>query len=124
MNYSPIFTLATRTERAYNAAQDFIADDCPVLEQRVKRAALNTVVNVLEFTLIIIDWTQAELEKVPEHQLRLQLAYVKAKRFFVRRAITIARFDDRYQLSKQVSKVWARKGAIAQSALDKVFCLD
>ena len=65
MNYNIAFILSARVERAYTAAQTFIANECPVLEQRLKKAALTTAVNVLQFALIAIDWVSDEFEKAP-----------------------------------------------------------
>ncbi len=124
MNYSIVFTIAARTKRTYNAAQSFIAKECPVLEQRLQSAALTTAVNALTIALTVIDFTAAQLEKAPEYRLQAQLAYANVKRWFVRRAISAARLDERYQVSATASRYWTRKGAIAQSALDKVFCLE
>lgn len=124
MNRASTFTLSPRIEDAYNAAQDFIANECPVLEQRLKRAALKATIAICEFLLTVIDWAKAEIDKALEYSLRAQLAYALSKRWFVRRAIAVARFDERYQVTAKASKVWTRKGAIATSAMDKVFSLN
>lgn len=124
MNYSPIFTIAARTEAAYSVAQSFIANECPVLERRLKAAALSTAVNALTIALIVIDWASAQLEKTDEYKLIAALTYIKSKRLIVRQLIAAARFNQRYQLTATTRKLWTRKGAIAQSALDKVFCLN
>ena len=124
MNYNIAFILSARTERAYAAAQDFIANQCPVLEQRLKKAALTAAVSVLTIALTIIDWVTAQLEKADEYRLIVALAYINSKRFAVRQLIAVARFNQRYQLTATARKLWTRKGAIAQSTLDKVFCLN
>ncbi|MGI8933046.1 MAG: hypothetical protein ACR2FS_03130 [Phormidesmis sp.] len=124
MNYSPIFTIAARTERALTAAQHWIANDAPVLEQRLKRGALTAAVSILEFAIACLDWLAEQIEKAPEYQLRAQLAWVKSKQWAVRQGIKAARFDERYSISGTARKVWAAKGAIARSAMDKVFALD
>ncbi len=124
MNLSPVFTFAARAESAYSAAQDWIRNDAPVLEQRLKRFALVAAINVLEFTLIVIDWLSNQLEKAPEYQLKARLTYVLAKRFVIRQGIKAARFNGRYGITAKASKVWSRKGEIATKTLDKVFCLN
>ncbi|PZO58061.1 MAG: hypothetical protein DCF15_05865 [Phormidesmis priestleyi] len=124
MNRNDFHTLAARIERAYNAAQAFIANECPVLEQRLKTAALTTAINALTFALTVIDWASAQLEKTDEYRLIASLAYINSKRFAVRQLIAVARFNQCYQLTANTRKLWTRKGAIAQSALDKVFALN
>jgi len=124
MNYSPLFALAARLETAYNAAQDWIRNDAPIAEQKIKHVALVTAINLLQTALIVIDWLSTQLEKAPEYQLRAQLRYVLAKRWFVRQCIAAARFNERYELTAKASKVWTLKGEIAVRAMDKVFCLN
>lgn len=124
MNRNHFHALAARTEAAYNAAQAFIANECPVLEQRLKTAALTTAINVLMFALIVIDWLSAQLDQADEYRLIIALAYINSKRFAVRQLIKAAQLNQRYQLTATAAKFWTRKGAIAQSALDKVFALN
>ena len=124
MNRAQIFTIAARTERAYTAAQTFIANECPLLEQRIKSAALTTAINVLEFAIAIIDWASAQLDQADEYRLIVALAYINSKRFAVRQLIAVARFNQLYQLTATARKAWTRKGAIAVTALDKVFALN
>lgn len=124
MNLSPVFTLAARTETAYTAAQSWIANDAPALEQRLKRGALTAAVNLLQTSLIVIDWASEQADKLPEYQLRAQLRYTLAKRFVVRQGIAAARFNERYQITAAVAKFWNRKGAIATAAIDKAFSLN
>lgn len=124
MTRNHFHALAARTESAYTAAQAFIANECPVLEQRLKTAALTTAINALEFALIVIDWASAQLDKTDEYRLIIALAYINSKRFAVRQLIAVARFNQHYQLTAKAAKFWTRKGEIAQSALDKVFALN
>ena len=124
MNHSALFTIAARTERAYSTAQDFIANQCPVLEQRLKTSALTAAINSLQFVLFVIDWVTAQLDKADEYRLIVALAYINSKRFAVRQLIAVARFNQRYQLTATARKIWTRKGAIAQSTLDKIFALN
>lgn len=124
MNYSPLFSLAARTEDAHTAAQSWIRNDAPVLEQRIKRVALTAAVTVLEFALTVIDWLSTQLEKAPEYALRAQLRYTLVKRSVVRQGIAAARFNERYQLTAKARKAWTAKGAIATAAMDKVFSLN
>ncbi len=124
MNLSPVFTLAARSEDAYTAAQDWIRNHAPIAEQRLKRGSLKTFVQVCAVALAVIDWVEVQADKRHEYQLRVQLAYVRAKRFAVRQLIKAARFNERYQLTATAAKVWTRKGAIAIKAMDKVFSLE
>ena len=124
MNLSPVFTIAARTEDAYTAAQDWIRNDAPIAERRLKQSAIAAAINILEFALTVIDWASEQADKRHEYQLRLQLRYVLAKRFAVRQGIAAVRFNERYQITAAVAKFWNRKGAIAQSAMDKIFCLN
>lgn len=124
MNYTAIFSLSVRTERAYATAQDWIANDAPVLEQRFKKAALNAAINVFQFALVVIDWVSAQLDRADEYRLIVALACINSKRFGIQQLIKVVQLDERYQLSSTARKIWTRKGVIATSALDKVFCLN
>lgn len=121
MNRSQIFALAARTERAYSAAQTFIANECPLLEQRLKTAALTAAINSLQFALTLIDWA---IERSPETVLKIRIAQIEAKRFAVCQLIKIVQLDNRYQLTATARKLWNRKGAIAVSTLDRIFALN
>ena len=123
MNFNTAHVIAARTETAYNAAQSFIANDCPVLEQRLKRAALTAAVITLEFTIACIDWLSGQVERAPEYRLHAQLAYVKSKQGVVRVAIKAARFDERYQVTATIATAWNRKGSITMAAFDRLFSL-
>lgn len=123
MNYTALFTIAARTEQAYTAAQSFIADECPILEQRLKKAALTTAIDALTIALTIIDWVTDEFEKAPEYALKIRIAQIEAKRFGVRQLIKIAQFDNRYKLTATGRKLWERKASLATSALDRIFSL-
>lgn len=92
MNHNHFHVITARTEQAYTAAQDWIANECSVLEQRFKTAALSVAVN--------------------------------SKHFAVCQLIKAAQLNQHYQLTAKASKLWTRKGAIAQSAMDKVFTLN
>lgn len=124
MNYSPIFTIAARAESAYTTAQAFIANQCPILEQRLKSAALSTTVNVLTLALIVIDWASAQLSKADEYRLIVALAYINSKRFAVRQLIAVARFNQHYKFTATLRRLWDIKGCIFRKTLDKLFCLE
>jgi len=153
MDLTTVINISARIEQAYTAIQNWIRNDAPVLEQRLKKAALLTAANVLTIALIIINWVSNQLAKRDEYALIASLTYVKTKRFVVRQAIEIVsfyqycqiilslsldtahrfvgckstqfeQFNQRYQLTATAAKVWNRKGAIATAALDKVFALN
>ena len=124
MNYSAIFTLSARAEQAYTAAQTFISDECPLLEERLKTTALTAAINVFEFALLVIDWVTDESEKAPEYALKFRITQIETKRFVIRQLIKIVQLDGHCQISATARKAWTCKGAIAQSTLDKVFCLN
>lgn len=120
MNYAPIFTFAARLENGYNAAQDWIANDAPVLEKRLKQSALKTVIAVLEFALMAVDYIQSA---APIWVVRSQLAKVNAHRWLVQQAIKVCRFNERRQITATASALWNRKGQLATAVMDRVFCL-
>ena len=124
MNYTATFTITARTETAYTAAQSFIRHQCPVLEQRLKTAALTAAINALTIALTIIDWTTDEFEKTPEYALKIRIAQIEMKRFVIRHLIKVAQLDERYQLTATARKLWTRKGVIAVTTLDKIFALN
>jgi len=123
MNYAPAFSLAADTERAYEHIQQFIASEAPAIEARIKLGAMKAAVGVLTVTLAVIDWAVERIDRRDEYRLRLMLAYVNTKRFAVRQTIRLVQFDERYRLTATATKIWARKGAIATSALDTIFAL-
>ena len=55
MNYSAAFTIAARSAEVHDAVQRYIRHECPVLEQRLKRRALITVIALLEFAIVCFD---------------------------------------------------------------------
>ena len=124
MNYSALFTITARTEAAYTTAQSFLANECPVLEQRLKTAALTASINVLQLGLAAINWVIDEFEKTPEYVLKVRIAQIETKRFVIRQLIKVAQLDERYQLTATARKLWTRKGAIAVTTLDKIFALN
>lgn len=74
---------------------------------------LIAIVAALTVALAAIDWARTEIEKIPEYALRFQIAKLKAKRFFVRRAIAVCQFNERHRLTQK-----------ATNALDTVFALN
>ena len=74
-----------------------------------------------------IAFVSTHTERIPEYRIRLQLAKVRIKRWFVRRAIAFASFASYHGLDNRVLKIrelWRNKGAIARTALDAAFCLN
>lgn len=133
--YSPVaidayYVAAPVVRDAYNAAQTWIKEQAPVVEQDIKRAALKSFIAILQFILTAIEWAQNEIEQAPLYGLKLKLAVVKAKRTLVRQEIKLWSFvtynglDSKAEsLAASAKSVWIRKGAIAKSALDNLFCL-
>ena len=124
MNYNTAFVAAARIETAYNRAQDWIANEAPIIEKRLKTAALIAAIATLENTVIIFDWLIEQSAKLPEYRLQTQISWVNFKRYWVRQAIKLAQFDERYRFTATASKVWERKGQVARLIGDKVFALD
>ena len=58
MNYDTIttatFTATARITDAYNAAQDWIANEAPVIERRIRRTALRAAVNLLQLIILAL----------------------------------------------------------------------
>ena len=124
MNYNTAFVAAARIETAYNAAQDWIVSEAPIIEQRIKSAALIAAIATLKTTVLIFDWLIEQAAKLPEYRLQTQIAWVNFKRYWVQQAIKLAQLNERYQVSSRAADVWERRGAIARSVGDKVFQLD
>ena len=89
MNYSAIFSIAARAAETHDSIQRWIANEAPVIEERIKRAALQSAVTFLEFIVIAIEFAQSHLARSPEYRIRLQLAKIRVYRFFVRLAIRV-----------------------------------
>lgn len=134
MNYSQIFSIAASAERhtvsAYNAAQAWIKDEAPILEAKMIKGFWLAVAHTATFLLVAIDWLQTQIEQSPLYALKFQLIGIKAKLFIVRQGIKISSFvsynglDTKAQkLAASAKSAWIRKGEIARTALDKVFCL-
>lgn len=118
MNYSTLLTIAARTERAHTAAQNWIKTQAPVLEQRLKTAALKATIARCESALNFVDCT------LPVWILTIQLFIVKAKRFAVWQAIKLCQFNERHGITTKAADFWSHKSELAVSAMDKVFGLD
>ena len=110
--------------------QDWIANEAPVIEKKIHDCFWLGVAYAATVALWLIDKAAAELDKADEHELRLRLYIVKAKRSVVRYAISAYSFisyqgiDTKIQrLAAVVLKVWGNRGTIARTALDRVFCL-
>ena len=83
--YSPVaidfyYVAAPIVRDAYNAAQGWIANEAPVIEQRIKVAALEIFIAICEFAIDTID-------KRDEYKLQYRIAIIKAKRSKVRQEI-------------------------------------
>ena len=120
MNYSPIFTIAARTESAYNVLQDWIANDAPVIERRLQRLAWLTVLHICTVLLYVIDYLS---DRLPVAIIHVKLYRIRTAKRLVRLAVALVKLNQRYGFTSKVASAWHSKGAIAQSALDKVFCL-
>ena len=134
MNYAPVFSIAARTEAAFKLADHFLANNMEDIEaeavRQLKEFTLKAVIATCQVLLAVIDWAQGELDKRDEYVIRLQIAQVKAKRFVVRRRIAVHSFiaynglDKRSdELAETALKVWQKRGAIARTTLDTLFCL-
>ena len=123
MNYNTIFSTAARSAEAHDAIQNWIRNEAPKHEAVIKRRALITTIALLEFIVACFDWVRGQIDKAPEYRLQYQLAVIKVKRYYIRLAIKVALFDERYQLTGTASKLWNRKSAITTKTMDRVFCL-
>ena len=124
MNYDNIatsaFTVTARATDVYNAAQDWIANDAPVLEQRIKRTALRTAVALLPLAIIAINFAQDQLEQAPVYRIRLRLFSVRARLTIARK---IAAILEAPATGKAIA-LWANRGSVAKRAMDSIFCLE
>ena len=89
MNYSKAFYVAARCSETHDSIQRWIANEAPVIEQRLKRRVLTAAIAFLEFTIACFDWAQSQIERSPEYRLRLQLAQVRTHRYCIRQAIKV-----------------------------------
>ena len=127
--YSPIaidayYVAAPIVRDAYNAAQGWIANEAPVIEQRIKVTALKIFIAICEFAIDAID-------RRDEYKLQYRIAIINAKRSKVRQEIkfwsfvSYNGFDTKAeQFAARSKALWVRKGAIACQVADKVFCLN
>ena len=111
MNYSAIFSIAARAAETHDSIQRWIANEAPVIEERIKRTALHAAIACLEFTIACFDWAQSQIERSPEYRLRFQLAKIRSYRAVVRLAIRIEKA--RVQHSPKLT-----------AALDTIFALN
>ena len=126
MNYdnatASLFTATARATDAYNAAQDWIANEAPVIEQRLKRTALKAAVTLLPLVLIVIGFVRIQLEQAPVYRIRLRLFVVRRKLQAVRFAASAVVFASATGAKVRALKVPAK--AIAIRTMDAVFCLN
>ena len=120
MNYSLAFTTAARIEDAYNGAQDWIANEAPVIEQRIKDIALKSVVYVCTTLLFLIDYLS---DRLPVAIIYVKLYRVRAAKRLVRLAIALVELNQRYGFTAKVARTWRCRGVLTRSALDRIFCL-
>ncbi|MGB3788898.1 MAG: hypothetical protein WA949_12875 [Phormidesmis sp.] len=124
MNYDTItasaFTAIARITDAYNAAQDWIANEAPVVEQRIRRTALRAAVNLLPLIILAIDFLRDQLDRVPEYQIKVRLYSVRARLFVARKVAAVVQSP----VAATALKVWTNRSAVTRKALDAVFCLD
>ena len=130
MNYNTVFAPTAAIARAYDRAQDWIANEAPVIEKKIHDYFWLGVAYTATIALWLIDKAIAELDKADEHKIRLRIYTVKAKRSFIRHTIAFYSFisyngiDTKIQrLATVVLKVWRDRATIARSAMDRVFCL-
>ena len=118
--YSPVaidfYYVAAPTARdAYNAAQDWIADEAPVIEERIKVAALKAFIAICEFAIACIDWLQSDGVKYAlVTRAAVAKGSAKASEFVVRHGI-----DTKFAAFLAASRKPATYTAIA----DRLFCL-
>ncbi|MGB3788984.1 MAG: hypothetical protein WA949_13315 [Phormidesmis sp.] len=124
MNYDTItasaFTATARATDAYNAAQDWIANEAPVIEQRIRRTALRAAVNLLPLIILAIDFLRDQLDRVPEYQIKVRLYSVRARLFVAHKVAAVVQSP----VAATALKVWTNRSAVTRKALDAVFCLD
>jgi len=118
--YSPIaidayYVAAPIIRDAYNAAQNWIANEAPVIEQRIKVTALKIFIAICEFAIAAIDWLQTDgLKYVVKLRGRTAKGSAKASEFVVRHGI-----DTKFA----AFLVAARKPATYTAIADRMFCL-
>jgi hypothetical protein len=124
MNYDTItttaFTATARATDAYTAAQDWITNEAPVIEQRIKRTALRAAINLLLVALVVINFLHDQLEQAPVYQIKVRLYSVRARLFVVRKVATVLQSP----AAGKVIELWTNRSAVTRKALDFVFCLD
>ena len=118
--YSPLaidayYVAAPVIRDAYSAAQDWIANEAPVIEQRIKVAALKAFVAICQFAIAAIDWLQNDGVKYAlVTRSAVAKASAKASEFVVRHGI-----DTKFA----AFLVAARKLATYTAIADRLFCL-
>ena len=131
MNYNTIaFAPTAAIVRAYDRAQDWIANEAPVIERKIHDYFWLGVAYAATMALWLIDQALIELDKIDEHKIRLRLYTVKVKRSVVRYAISVYSFISYHgidiktkRFATAARKAWANRVTIARTAMDKVFCL-
>ena len=118
--YSPVaidfyYTAAPIIRDAYTAAQDWIANEAPVIEQRIKAAALKIFIAICEFAIAAIDWLQDDgLKYAVKLRGRAAKVSAKASEFAAHHGI-----DTKFAAFLAASRKPATYTAIA----DRLFCL-
>ena len=130
MNYNTIFAPTAAISRAYNQAQDWIANEAPVIEKKIHDRFWLAVAYTATVALWLIDKAIAELDKIDEHEIRIRIYTINAKRSVIRHAINFYSFlayngidTKAKRFAVLVLKVWGNRGAIARTAMDRIFCL-
>ena len=130
MNFNAIFAPTAAIVRAYNATQGWIANEAPVIEQKIHNSFWLKTGYAATAALWLIDKAIAELDKADEYEIRLRLYIVKAKRSAIRRAISAYSFVTYNGLDTKTKrfavaahKAWANRGSIARATMDRIFCL-
>lgn len=119
MNYNTVFAPTARVERfTKNHAQNL--PTYGLIVAVVALAAISAALNFLS----------EQRDRIPEHEVRLRIYIIKAKRSIVRSAISVYSFISYNGLDTKTKrfataarKVWANRGSIARATMDRVFCL-
>ena len=120
MNFNHVFAPTARANRLIEAHA-----------ANLGTYALIIAVIALTSALRLIDWLTIQIERVPEYQIRYELAKVRAKRWVLRQRIAFHSFtaynglDTRFERIQSFCKyALNHKAEIAQSAMDAIFALN
>ena len=132
MNYDTatavLFTATVCITDAYNAAQDWIANEAPVIEQQLKRRALIAAIAAIEFAIAAIEWLSIQLDKAPEYAICLKLVVIRAKRNAIQSLVRHERAVGKYQALDCIAlsywaALWMDGKLKPVYLIDRVLCL-